>query len=681
MVQKRACDACHKRKIQCDSGSPNAPCNWCQHQGLECTFNRVRGRKKQPKPRSKQTTESLSERLARVEKALSQALAHSNADGDGSSKQLTPNSVATDPHMSLDVPHQDSAGGSSSASHRPSSLFLREPYTTSNSPSLSHDSPFASHIPSPAGGLTSAVSYGQIHYLGCHFGHISQHNGMPLLSEDGKQWIVEKTGQDIVFEPGAQHWSSPAPSPAPANLYELPERAVVEKIFDAFIHSSFSLVFPMVDRELFKTTIEIAYQPSNGEMSLEQLSSKACVLAFASTISLFEGSLADAPYLDADLCARKARYLLTDIFEVASITTLQVAFMLNMHEVFCGRLRSGAVFQAIACRMVFTLGGHTHIRVKPWKSPITRAERERRQLRMLFWLCYIFDKDVALRTGQPPLMSDDYCDLTLPEDYLSCYTYLPELDDNLPPMAFDDGGLTPHLPGDPRLSHIKERTSRLLYSAQAAKKTPSQLLRDIRELDEELEAWRMSIPPDFRPALSIHDGSRVDLEGMHLPRSMRHITLHLDYHHLMTAIHRVSGRCMETNSDITGWGPGVASSIALSLEASRSTLVYLRAAMVGLTGEAFWIIVFYPTAAMITLFFNIVMHPLDERTERDLQLLNVAAELISSLPVQRLTPHEISHMRLVSEFAAELVRLCRCAIEKASREQQERLGMMDIRLH
>lgn len=110
MVQKRACDACHKRKvrtrthsksapshpflgalaylvpigftpldppgsyihlgvltilrgtpilstsltqlqIQCDSGSPNAPCNWCEHQGLECTFNRVRGRKKQPKPR------------------------------------------------------------------------------------------------------------------------------------------------------------------------------------------------------------------------------------------------------------------------------------------------------------------------------------------------------------------------------------------------------------------------------------------------------------------------------------------------------------------------------------------------------------------------------------------------------------------------------------------------------
>ncbi|KAI6775239.1 hypothetical protein HG530_001997 [Fusarium avenaceum] len=232
-------------------------------------------------------------------------------------------------------------------------------------------------------------------------------------------------------------------------------------------------------------------------------------------------------------------------------------------------------------------------------------------------------------------MSDDYCDLTLPENYLSCYSYLPELDANLPPTSLDDEGLTPHLPSDPRLSLIKERTSRLLYSAQAAKKTPSQLLQDIRELDEELEAWRISIPPDFRPALSIYDESQVALEGMHIHRT----------------IHRVSGRCMgpdfEAHSDNAGWGTGVASSVALSLEASRSTLVYLRAAMVGLTGEAFWIIVFYPTAAMITLFFNILMHPLDERTERDLELLNGAAELISSLPVQRLTPHEISHMKLI----------------------------------
>lgn len=247
--------------------------------------------------------------------------------------------------------------------------------------------------------------------------------------------------------------------------------------------------------------------------------------------------------------------------------------------------------------MAFTLGGHNYTAHKPPKGPITYDQRERRQTRLLFWLCYIFDKDIALRTGQPPLMSDDYCDLTLPEDYLQCYEYLPGLSQSLSPEHSGDNGLTPHLPGDPYLSHIKEKTSRLLYSAQAAKKSPAQLLLHIRDLDRELEAWRLSIPPAFRPQLSISKGSQVNMEGMHLPRSMRAITLHLEYHHLMTTIHRASERCVqhhaaEDQSDDNGWPypieSGVESSIALALEASRSTLVYLEAAMHGLAGEAFW---------------------------------------------------------------------------------------------
>ncbi|PWY73886.1 hypothetical protein BO94DRAFT_238336 [Aspergillus sclerotioniger CBS 115572] len=34
----RACDACYKRKIQCDAATPR--CNWCHHHDLPCTFKR-----------------------------------------------------------------------------------------------------------------------------------------------------------------------------------------------------------------------------------------------------------------------------------------------------------------------------------------------------------------------------------------------------------------------------------------------------------------------------------------------------------------------------------------------------------------------------------------------------------------------------------------------------------------
>lgn len=268
-----------------------------------------------------------------------------------------------------------------------------------------------------------------------------------------------------------------------------------------------------------------------------------------------------------------------------------------MHEIFLGRLRSASMFHAIACRMAFTLGGQNYTTTETNKGRITHRDRERRQLRLLFWLAYIFDKDIALRSGQPPLMADDYCDLTLPENYLECYEYLPGLSHHLPLELAGNTALVPHLPGDPRLSHIKEKTSRLLYSAQAARKTPAQLLFDIRDLDDELETWRKSIPQNFRPQLSIRNNYQVNVENMHLPRSMRSITLHLEYHHLLTTIHRASGRCMhhpeQEKSNIDAEWPstiesGVESSIALALEASRSTLLYLMAAMNGLAGEAFW---------------------------------------------------------------------------------------------
>ncbi|KAF5005928.1 hypothetical protein FDECE_7686 [Fusarium decemcellulare] len=638
---------------------------------MPVTREKVRGRKKKPKPRTATSSESsLSKRLERIEDALAQTLARQRG-GDTSmasvtSKQSTPTSTTASPRTSSDE------------TVRPS-LSLGEQIAAFGSPHLSQ-------VPSPASGFTSSVSFGQIHYGGYHFGQISQHNGMPILSTEGKRWLSSRTGEDVSFRKflpvtARQRLIPPASSAShyyntPEDLYELPDRKKVEKILDVYVNSAFRLVFPIIDRVLFEETMAVAYEPCTGQPSLECVAAKSAVLAFVSIICLFQGTVHEIPYMDSDACAMKAHYLLNDALEDSSITSLQAVFMLHMHQTFSGRLQSAAMLHAVACRIIFMLGGHNYKPLVAYGEEATREEREDRQLRMLFWLCYIFDKDIALRTGQPPLMSDDYCDLTLPDDYMSCYFYLPDLNDNITSTSFDNEKLIPHLPGDPRLSHLKDKASRLLYSAQAAKKSDAELLRDIRELDEELEAWRLSIPPDFRPALSISEKYQVTLKGMQLPRSMRHITLHLEYHHLMTTIHRASGRCSalasESSSEDGEWKGGIQSSIALSLEASRSTLLYLRAAINGLAGEAFWVVVFYPTSAMMSLFFNLLMNPLDEQAQMDLELLSSATDLIRNMPVRRLTPHELAHMKLINDFVAELIRLSKCAIAKATREREQR---------
>ncbi|KAJ4132865.1 hypothetical protein NW754_015678 [Fusarium falciforme] len=176
----------------------------------------------------------------------------------------------------------------------------------------------------------------------------------------------------------------------------------------------FDLCFPSSTASCLKIPLPWHMNPQLEPLSLDQISAKSCVYAFISIICLFQGRVSEIPYLDSDACAQKAHYLLTDALEDTSITSLQAVFMLHMHQTFSGHLQSAAMLHAIACRIIFMLGGHTYTPTKAHGTDATREERETRQLRMLFWLCYIFDKDIALRTGQPPLMSDDYCDLTPP---------------------------------------------------------------------------------------------------------------------------------------------------------------------------------------------------------------------------------------------------------------------------
>jgi hypothetical protein len=68
------------------------------------------------------------------------------------------------------------------------------------------------------------------------------------------------------------------------------------------------------------------------------------------------------------------------------------------------------------------------------------------------------------------------------------------------------------------------------------------------------------------------------------------------------------------------------------------------------------------------LFLHILAEPSAPKAKADMELLSSAADLIRSMPIHRLTPHETGHIELVNDFITELVRLGNCAIFKTSRE-------------
>lgn len=62
-------------------------------------------------------------------------------------------------------------------------------------------------------------------------------------------------------------------------------------------------------------------------------------------------------------------------------------------------------FFTTSIRLIFTLGGHLGLDVgKP-------ATVFRVHCRSLFWIAYVMDNELCLRTCRPPMICTDYCDL------------------------------------------------------------------------------------------------------------------------------------------------------------------------------------------------------------------------------------------------------------------------------
>lgn len=237
---------------------------------------------------------------------------------------------------------------------------------------------------------------------------------------------------------------------------------------------------------------------------------------------------------------------------------------------------------SIATRLLYAFGAHTlSDDIQPYDKSMPECH-----LRDLFWLCYSFDKDICLRTGQPPSIHDTCCDLTLPAGYAQLQ------DSNILQNSLSiDDHTVPLYPFDLRLSQIKYEAYQALYSASAQRNSGPEILSRIRKLDETLEQWRFSLHPEFRPTLWF--SPEMPVSAMNTQTTM----LRLAYYHCVTIIHQASERCNFSHEN----GPehdGIRSSVSLTVNSSRSTLSYLQAALPVVKGECFW---YAPLTYLVTI--------------------------------------------------------------------------------
>ena len=80
---------------------------------------------------------------------------------------------------------------------------------------------------------------------------------------------------------------------------------------------------------------------------------------------------------------------------------------------------------------------------------------------------------------------------------------------------------------------------------------------------------------------------------------------------------------------------------------------------------------FYPMTAMLNLFCNILLDPLDPMVESDLQQISEVPALLRSFRVPLERDNDTSYFDLIQDFVAELIRLSHCAANKARDKEGE----------
>ncbi|EXL80470.1 hypothetical protein FOPG_06096 [Fusarium oxysporum f. sp. conglutinans race 2 54008] len=480
-------------------------------------------------------------------------------------------------------------------------------------------------------------------------------NGNSLFSPQGQQWIKSRTGStissNIVDKYRLPYLCSTRPPLANDNhkILKLPDIKIVEELAARFCSSAQSLVFPLLSLHRFMTTtLPLAYS-EGAESKLHTISAKACAYGVLLMSDIFGLDTGDDM---ADIGCWCQRYALEIegsiplILREMKIDGLESLMMLMIFKYFMGDLESASFLVSVISRFLFQLGAHI------FPSPPDHYDKrnEAHHIRDLFWVCYCIDKDLSHRTGQPPTINDDHCDLTLPPNYVQMQS------SNIlssGPCSSRNSSTVPLYPWDIRLSVMKSKIYNDLHSISASRLSETEILRKIRHLDKELEAWRVTLPPDHRPTLSFLEQTPVDAQT-----NTQAIMLRLSYHHCIILIHQARCRIFQSDQPIDNLiDDGHRINFQILVDASRSILIYLEKALPVLAHECFWVIIFYPMIAISTIFSVALLDNRSDPENERLKLLQGFTRLIRQIPIKRLTVAEISHLEFIEELVEEMGRL------------------------
>ncbi|KAK0728293.1 fungal-specific transcription factor domain-containing protein [Lasiosphaeria miniovina] len=663
----RACDMCRKKKIKCDGKLPF--CTHCVNYKTECVFTQVE--KKRNPPKGAKYIEGLENRLGRMESLLRLSgllgeddngatdlgtLEKKLAEKHQQSRQAS--QAASDPTS----PSQTASAQDGNASTPQSSLTSPEPSKDEKRKSLTPDKKEEEQeeVAALSEMMCSLVTnnYGETRYIGSS-------SGFSIFSPKGIQWVNEKTGdnsfQQMISDVSIDDhkWTAWKPDVF-GDIFrrtvfrELPPKPEALSLLKDYFEN-FNCMLPLFHQPTFMHLVERQYSsdPYRGSGWWASLN---VALAIAHRLRVMSNLVPADEDEKAWAYLKNAMSVFTEL-TMRNTDLLSVQALLGMALFMQGTPNPQPSFLLIATAIRLSHSIGLHKRVTGFNlNPVEIEQRKR-----VFWIAYMLDKDLCLRSGRPPAQHDDDMNVSLPDA---------DPVDNIGNIPLADGkGKMNLFRVMCELAMVEGKVYNKLYSTKATKQSDGELLNTIGELDQELEDWKDSIPIDFRP--------EHEIKASHTPLILHIVMLHFNYYSCLTTIHRMSIHHGYWTSRLSNYAiqglnarplnPRVYSSAALCTAAARASISLLKYIPQG-DFSCVWMVLYFPVSALVTLFGNILQNPLDPRARSDTRLMNVVVTFLLTLGVEAETGGVHRMLGVCSEFE----RIAKLVIEKAEKDHSMR---------
>ncbi|KAE8148698.1 fungal-specific transcription factor domain-containing protein [Aspergillus avenaceus] len=650
-------------RIKCDGKMPK--CSHCINYKTDCIFTQVE--KKRNPPKGAKYIEGLENRLGRMESLLRLSGLLSEDDGKTDlgtlEKRLADRSMANGAGLnSLKSPTR--LNGTSSTTQSQQNTVSRHstprmdsqssPRTAATSP----DSPKESET--EVEGLSDMMcslvtnNCGETRYIGSS-------SGFSIFSPKGIQWVNEKTGdtsfQDMISSAYVDdnkwmYWKPEIFSDIFARrvFKPLPAKEEAMSLFRDFFEN-FNCMFPLFHEPTFMHLVERQYSRDPYEGS-GWWASINVVLAIAHRLRVMSNLVPQEEDKKAWLYLKNAMGVLTEL-TMRNTDLLSVQALLGMSLFLQGTPNPQPSFFLVAAAIRLSHSIGLHKRGSGFGlNPVEVEQRKR-----VFWIAYLLDKDICLRSGRPPVQDDDDMNVELPSE---------DPPDNVGNVPLSDGKSKFNLFRSLcRFAAIESHVYKRLYSAKASKQSDGELLNTIGELDKELEEWKESIPIDFRP--------EHEIKASHTPLILHVVVLHFAYYNCLTTIHRMSVHHGYWTSRLSNYAiqglnarplnPRVFLSAVLCVTAARASINLIKYIPHG-DFACVWLILYYPVSALVTLFANILQNPNDARARSDVKLMNVVVNFLSTL----VSDESNGSIKRMLGLCGEFERIAQVVLDKAEKD-------------